>query len=227
LHSPSAEPIPFSEKEKPLNHHEREAVNSAKPIGSDEARGLDRRAFLVSAAVAASSATFVGLRSGLLFEPPPVNAADLPANVTIVQFGPDGKKKGKMTVPHIAKSDAEWRQQLEPISYEVTRHAATERPYTGATWNLHDKGIYNCICCDTALFSSATKFESGTGWPSFWEPIARENVVETHDPSDGMVRTAVSCRRCDAHLGHVFDDGPPPAGLRYCINESALHFVPS
>jgi len=117
------------------------------------------------------------------------------------------------------------KQQLSPTSFEVTRHAATERPYTGSTWNLHDRGLFRCICCDIALFSSDTKFESGTGWPSFWQPIARENVVETTDRSLGMDRTAVSCRQCDAHLGHVFDDGPRPTGLRYCMNSAAMNFV--
>jgi peptide-methionine (R)-S-oxide reductase len=160
-----------------------------------------------------------------LVDPQPVSAAGAPANVTIVEFAPDGKKTGKVTVPHIAKSEAEWKRQLSPESYEVTRLAGTERPFTGATWNLHDKGIFRCVCCETALFSSDTKFESGTGWPSFWQPIARENVVEASDSSLGMDRTAVSCRRCDAHLGHVFPDGPPPTGLRYCMNSAAMHFV--
>jgi peptide-methionine (R)-S-oxide reductase len=114
---------------------------------------------------------------------------------------------------------------LSPISYQVAREAGTERPYTGDTWNLHDRGLYRCVCCETAVFHSDTKFESGTGWPSFWEPIARENVVETTDRSLGMERTAVSCRLCDAHLGHVFNDGPQPTGLRYCMNSASMHFV--
>ena len=146
-------------------------------------------------------------------------------SVTIIQFSPDGKRIGKTTVPRVIKSEAEWQKQLTPISYQVTRHAGTERAYTGSTWDLHDRGIFRCICCDTALFSSDTKFDSGTGWPSFWQPIAKENVHEIEDGSMGMVRTAVSCRLCDAHLGHVFDDGPRPTGLRYCMNSAAMHFV--
>jgi peptide-methionine (R)-S-oxide reductase len=152
-------------------------------------------------------------------------AASTPGVVTIVQFGANGKKTGKVAVPKVVKSDAEWQQLLSPISYQVTRQARTERAYTGDTLNVHDRGLFRCICCDSAVFSSETKFDSGTGWPSFWQPIARENVVESTDRSDGMERTAVSCRQCDAHLGHVFTDGPPPTGLRYCMNSAAMHFV--
>jgi peptide-methionine (R)-S-oxide reductase len=145
--------------------------------------------------------------------------------VTIIEFAVNGKKTGKVVVARVVKTNAEWQQQLSPVSYQVARQAGTERPYTGDTWNLHDRGLYRCICCDTAVFHSDTKFESGTGWPSFWEPIAKENVVETTDRSLGMERTAVSCRLCDAHLGHVFDDGPQPTGLRYCMNSASMHFV--
>jgi peptide-methionine (R)-S-oxide reductase len=145
--------------------------------------------------------------------------------VTIVEFAANGKKTGKVVVPKVVKSDAEWRSQLSAISYEVARQAGTERAYSGDTWNLHDRGLFRCVCCNTAAFNSETKFESGTGWPSFWAPIARENIVEITDRSLGMERTAVSCRVCDAHLGHVFTDGPQPTGLRYCMNSAAMHFV--
>jgi len=146
-------------------------------------------------------------------------------SVTIVQVSDLGKPTGKAKVPRVIKSDAEWKEQLSPVSYQVTRHAATERPFTGETWNNHDHGIYRCICCDNALFNSETKFESGTGWPSFWQPLAKENVIEIRDDTLGMSRTEVKCRECDAHLGHVFDDGPRPTGLRYCMNSAAMKFV--
>jgi peptide-methionine (R)-S-oxide reductase len=145
--------------------------------------------------------------------------------VLIVPFTDAGQRQNPARMPKVVKSKAEWQKQLSAESYQVTREEGTEHPFTGKYWNLHSKGMYRCICCDTPLFMSATKFESGTGWPSFWEPIARENVTETTDRSFGMKRTAVSCARCDGHLGHVFDDGPKPTGLRYCMNSASLRFV--
>jgi peptide-methionine (R)-S-oxide reductase len=181
-----------------------------------------RRVFLLGA-----GATLGGLALFSLRRPHPIAALPRtePAEVTIVQYSDDGKRLGKVKVPRVVKTEEEWRKLLLPGVFEITRHADTEFAYSGKYWNLHDKGIYRCICCDNALFSSATKFDSGTGWPSFWEPIAKENVRETSDTSLGMVRTAVSCTECDAHLGHVFDDGPKPTGLRYCMNSASLRFV--
>ncbi|RUL62521.1 peptide-methionine (R)-S-oxide reductase [Dyella dinghuensis] len=197
-------------------------------------QGLDRRRFLLAAVGGGTALALGGLSVLRLFggkdARPVAVAAAMPAaeapDLLLVCFADeDGHRMGLCHVRKLVLTDAQWHQRLSDEAFTVMRRQGTEIAFSGQHEKPNHKGLYRCQGCDTALFDASTQFDSGTGWPSFWQPIAKENVIASTDNSFGMDRTAVSCAGCDSHLGHVFDDGPQPTGLRYCMNSVAMRFV--